>query len=80
MAESTWTFSEREFYLAEFRGRTLGVALAEEPGTPLDALHSVVSELARNGTRCVLLSPSRALLGQAAELLIEPGKTDDWRG
>lgn len=80
MSESAWTFSEREFYLAEFRGRTLGIAFAQAPDAPLEALHSVVSELAKNGTRCVVVSPSRVLLDRASELVTRPGETADWRG
>ncbi|MCS5638341.1 MAG: GNAT family N-acetyltransferase [Myxococcota bacterium] len=80
MAKPEWTFSEREFYLAEFRGRTLGIALAEPPGGSLDALDSVVSELAKNGVRCVVVSPSQALLETVSETVIEAGEGSEWVG
>ena len=72
MAERGWTFSEREFYLAEFRGRTLGIALAQTPQDSLDRLSEVVAELARNGTGCVIISPSRALLEKLASPFVSP--------
>ena len=80
MAEPGWTSSEREFYLAEFRGRTLGVALAQAPGGSLDALAQVVEELARNGTGCVIVSPSRVLLEKLTPLVIAPAESADWVG
>jgi amino-acid N-acetyltransferase len=55
-------YSEREFYLQEFRGRTVAiacpVALMREP-TPL--VH-VVAALARNETRVLVISTRRAAL------------------
>ncbi|MFQ5418500.1 MAG: GNAT family N-acetyltransferase [Myxococcota bacterium] len=49
-------FSEKGFYLAEFRGRTLALSVrAEELRTPT-ALHEVLVELAANATRIVLIS------------------------
>ena len=80
MAEPGWKSSEREFYLAEFRGRTLGVALARAPGGSLDALVEVVDELARNGTGCVIVSPSQALLEKLTPLVVAPAESADWVG
>ena len=55
-------FSEREFYLQEFRGRTLAiacpVALLREPA----GLVRVVGTLARHGTRVLVISSRRAAL------------------
>ena len=55
-------FSEREFYLQEFRGRTLAiacpVALLREPA----GLVEVVATLARHGTRVLVISSRRAAL------------------
>lgn len=58
-------FSEREFYLQEFRGRTLAIAcpanlLERDP----EKLGSVVSVLARHGSRVILISSRRAPLEQ----------------
>lgn len=80
MAESGWTFSEREFYLAEFRGRTLGIALAKAPEDSLDRLAEVVAELAKNGTRCVIVSPVRDLLEAVSPGVVSPGTDRDWVG
>lgn len=52
--------SEREFYLGEFRGRTLGIALPEAGG---EGVASVVSELVAGGARTLLLAAGREALG-----------------
>ena len=57
------SFSERDFYLQEFRDRTLAIAcpvglLAREP----TELAHVVEVLARNGTRVIVISSRRAAL------------------
>lgn len=63
-------FTERDFYLAEFRGRTLAIALrsgcGEGPGgaQSLRSLSEVVAELVSNSTRVVVLSPDRTLLAK----------------
>ena len=57
MSDVLRTFSEREFYLGEFRGRTIGIAW---PATEVPAeqpLAGVVEELSSNGSRVVVLSP-----------------------
>ena len=59
-------FTEKAFYLGEFRGRTLAVACAGVEGSRRDALAGVLGELEANGTRVVLLTDSdelRAALG-----------------
>jgi N-acetylglutamate synthase-like GNAT family acetyltransferase len=53
-------FSEREFYLREFRGRTLAVALPG--GTAGELPERLLADLAREEARVVLLSPEPALL------------------
>jgi amino-acid N-acetyltransferase len=65
--QSTAPFSEKGFYLAEFRGRTLAVAVsAEQLGAP-GPLEAVLAELEANATRVVLISSAarvfEALLG-----------------
>lgn len=68
-------FSERDFYLAEFRGRTLAMALPQEP--PLDersrpVVIDVLRDLAANGTRVILLGEDTALLsGLTASSVLE---------
>ncbi len=58
-------FSEREFYLAEFRRRSIGIAWPEsEPFDPVarEVLAEVVSELVRNQSRVVVMGSGEALL------------------
>ncbi|MGY8736215.1 MAG: hypothetical protein ACKVIW_01710 [bacterium] len=65
MTQSVRTFSEREFYLAEFRGRSIGIAwpadVSASERAEVEPLVDVIKELTANGSRVVLLSPSRAL-------------------
>jgi N-acetylglutamate synthase-like GNAT family acetyltransferase len=49
-------FSEKGFYLAEFRGRTLVVAVRPDQLGDPGALERVLAELAANATRVVLVS------------------------
>jgi len=68
-------FSEREFYLQEFRGRTLAiacpVALLREP----EALAGVVATLASNGTRALVISSRRAVLESVVGTHVVPAST-----
>ena len=57
LAVSRTAFSEREFYLREFRGRTLALALPPQAGDPV---REVVAELVAGGSRVVLLVVDRA--------------------
>lgn len=59
---STPTFSEKGFYLQEFRGRTLAIAVqASDLRTPA-VLGAVVAELVLHGARVCVLSTERAHL------------------
>jgi hypothetical protein len=49
-------FSEKDFYLAEFRGRTIAVTLPAESPPALATLAAVLAELAANATRVVLIA------------------------
>jgi N-acetylglutamate synthase-like GNAT family acetyltransferase len=51
------SFSEREFYLGEFRGRSIGIVWPADEPVASGPLLAVVEELIRNGSRVVLLSP-----------------------
>jgi len=65
MTNAAHPFGEREFYLAEFRRRTIGIAwpAGEEPRpTPLA---DVVDELVANGSRVVVLSPTEGAFAHA---------------
>ncbi len=59
-------FSERDFYLAEFRGRTLAFAVPGASPDELPLLQSVIDVLEANRTRVLVLSADRALLEKIA--------------
>jgi N-acetylglutamate synthase-like GNAT family acetyltransferase len=69
-------FSERSFYLEEFRGRTLAIACRAASLRQPRRLRSVVETLARNGTRALVLSTGaealRAVVG-ARVIEADPG-------
>ncbi|MCP4907198.1 MAG: GNAT family N-acetyltransferase [bacterium] len=50
-------FSEREFYLAEFRGRSIGIAWPGQERPGAGPLADVIAELVSNASRVVILSP-----------------------
>jgi amino-acid N-acetyltransferase len=55
-------FSEKSFYLSEFRGRTLAIAVpAADLGAP-GPLESVLKELEEGGSRVVVISTQRSAL------------------
>ena len=60
------SFSEREFYLAEFRGRTLGIAWPADEVAEIEPLEAVVEALVANGSRVVILSARPEVLAVAA--------------
>ena len=69
-------FSEREFYLQEFRGRTLAIAcppklLLRDP----DALGGVAATLARHGSRVLAISSRRAALEAVVGERVIPAST-----
>jgi len=56
-------FSEKEFYLAEFRGRALGLALAPDLGAnAIASLEPVLADLADNDTQSVVIGTSDVAL------------------
>jgi amino-acid N-acetyltransferase len=73
-------FTEKSFYLAEFRGRSIAIALPEADLTDLTPLRSVIADLAANETRVVLLSPHRALLEKLAGDAVQSSAEARWIG
>ncbi|MEE3327853.1 MAG: GNAT family N-acetyltransferase [Myxococcota bacterium] len=71
--------AERVFYLAEFRGRSLGMVLADGMDVGPD-LQAVLAELAENPTRCVLISPNREGLEALCGVVTEPDESPAWPG
>jgi len=53
-------FSEKDFYLQEFRGRTLLFALPDDELGAAGALAAVLGELSASGVRCVVLAGDAA--------------------
>jgi amino-acid N-acetyltransferase len=60
-------FSEREFYLREFRGRTLAVALPRFESVALGALRPPLDELARGGCRVLVLAGEGPVLARVCD-------------
>ncbi|MBK7950409.1 MAG: hypothetical protein IPK00_17065 [Deltaproteobacteria bacterium] len=65
MSNPVRTFSEREFYLEEFHGRTIGIAWPAEEPPEQEPLASVIDELVQNESQVVLLSPLEPMLALA---------------
>jgi len=67
MSNEPHPFSERDFYLAEFRRRTIGIAWPETEPLVREPLAEVVALLVANGSRVVILSPQEkvAVIGSA---------------
>lgn len=57
-------FSEREFYLAEFRRRSIGIVWPEDMPAEPEPLAAVVDALVTNESRVVLLGATDAVLAQ----------------
>jgi N-acetylglutamate synthase-like GNAT family acetyltransferase len=80
MAEPGWTFSEKSFYLAEFRGRSLGLVVPEPlSAEEIDALVAVLDEFSKNDTRIVVLSPHRVCV-EALAGRVAGAEEADWVG
>ena len=65
MSNPVRSFSEREFYLEEFHGRTIGIAWPAEESPESEPLASVIDELVNNESQVVLLSPVEEMLAIA---------------
>lgn len=66
-------FSEKSFYLSEFRGRTLGIAAREDQLQPLAPLEALLKELEHNQTRVLLVSTGAGVLaGLTGGTIVEP--------
>ena len=65
------SFSEKAFYLAEFRDRTLAIACRSEEVADGAELSAVLGELERNQTRVVLLTGDVRLVGRLDALRVD---------
>ena len=75
MVSTRDAYSERDFYLQEFRGRTLGIACPAGWLRDPSPLASVVQTLARNETRVVVISTRRQALTRVVGDRILPAAT-----
>jgi len=75
MDHLTPTFSEREFYLAEFRGRSIGIAWPAGEEVHREPLAGVLEELRANGSRVILLSPDDEVFAVAG--IAKPSSASD---
>lgn len=62
MSTDSESFSERAFYLAEFRNRSIGIAWPADEPVESEGLARLVAELTANRTRVVLISPRESTL------------------
>jgi N-acetylglutamate synthase-like GNAT family acetyltransferase len=73
-------FCERDFYRAEFRGRTLAFALPDAQPSELGPLLTVLEELDANRTRVLLLASDRAVLEALSSVQLAAGTDSSWPG
>jgi N-acetylglutamate synthase-like GNAT family acetyltransferase len=73
-------FSERDFYLAEFRGRTLAFALPNAEPAEIPLLEAVLAGLEANRTRVVVLSSDPSLLEKVAGDRVLEAEDPRWIG
>jgi N-acetylglutamate synthase-like GNAT family acetyltransferase len=73
-------FSERDFYLSEFRGRTLAFALPATSPTQLSHLREVLAELAENRTPVIVLSQDEETLDLVSGTKLAVGADPAWLG
>jgi N-acetylglutamate synthase-like GNAT family acetyltransferase len=80
MSAGAGTFTEKDFYLAEFRGRTIGIALPPDRPDDLAPLEHVVADLTRNEVRVVLFCAGGDGLGEIARVAVDPKTDAAWSG
>ena len=67
IASGAEPFSEKGFYLSEFRGRTLAIAARADDLARPRPLEDLLRELEANHTRVVLFSSEAAVLERSAQ-------------
>ena len=73
-------FSERDFYLSEFRGRTLAFALPDAKADELGPLAQLFDELEANRTRVLVLSTDREALEAVSSVQLPANADPGWPG
>lgn len=79
----TGQFSEKDFYLEEFRGRSIALAVPRPELVESAPLERVLAELAPNRTRVLLVSADRVVLekwGDHGDVVEATGDEDGWVG
>ena len=71
--------TEKDFYLAEFRARSLGIVMTDPVRDQL-GLKRILDELSENQTRCVLISGHAEPLAPWTESLRSVGDSQIWPG
>lgn len=79
-AEPRLVFSEKAFYLSEFRSRTLALALPRPDPSKLAHLREVLAELSANSTRVVLITDVPEQLAPFVEGEAVAASNPDWVG
>ena len=77
---ATSGFSERDFYLAEFRGRTLAIALPAAKPDELAPLTAVLRDLEANRTRVLVLSKDVSVLEALSDARLVASGDSGWVG
>lgn len=73
-------FSEKGFYLAEFRGRTLALVAPTLEAAELAAVERVLAQLDGNGSRLLVVSADRGLLDKLVGTAVVEAAAEDWVG
>ena len=80
MAGALGEFTEKDFYLAEFRRRTIGIALPGPLSDDPSPLVRVLEVLVANDTRVVVFASSEATLACVTPNVIRRAETPVWAG
>jgi amino-acid N-acetyltransferase len=80
MSGALGEFTEKDFYLAEFRRRSIGIALPGDAPGDLAPLDSVLAVLVANDTRVVVFAPSEATLARVTPHVIRRAAESAWAG
>jgi amino-acid N-acetyltransferase len=78
MSAPVAAFTERGFYLDEFRGRTLGFVCSGATPAEVGTLRTVFDALGANGTRCVVMSTDASLLDAVGAKRAQDGAESSW--
>ena len=73
-------FSEKEFYLAEFSGRSIALVLADAAAAQSERLVDVLTAFRANATRCLLVADSSAVLEPLCGKAVVAASDSRWVG